>query len=165
MTRRDDPIRYPVLEAIILLFAVVLSRGLWTGWRDAPYDRLAWLAFLIWFAPLIVLWARERQSWRRHGDPWMLAAAMALLVLGVLADINAISYGGLACAIVALVPWMPWWRRLLWLGVSVCWMPAFGYFLNILPIPVVLVLRQVLAIAGAMCILWRRGVPMRKAET
>jgi len=45
-------IAVPWMNLALLVYAAFCARGLVASWRWAPYDRLSWLAFLLWLIPL-----------------------------------------------------------------------------------------------------------------
>ena len=117
------------VQSLLVALAVLVYCGwqswsLKVNWFNAPFNRLGWLAFLIWLAPLLVeIFLRGKIE----PVPIFLWIGLALTLLGTLGDRNAPCYVGLACAIAAFTPWK-WMWRLLWLAASVTWMTAFGYF-------------------------------------
>lgn len=117
-------VRLPWMNFALLLYGAFCARGLVASWRWAPYDRWAWLAFLIWLAPLV--WPGRRTATclsQRHGS--LLTVACGLLLVAAAADIHAIYHAALAVVLVGLYrrngPWLPWA-----LG-AVAWMPAAGW--------------------------------------
>jgi exosortase/archaeosortase family protein len=80
LERRQSPLRkhafaeLPWMNLALLVYAGFCARGLVASWRWAPYDRLAWVAFLIWLAPL-VCWGRLASPCRKGAWlPWALGA-------------------------------------------------------------------------------------------
>jgi hypothetical protein len=116
---------FPWVDAAILGFSAWRSfPGLLEAWRHAPYDRLGWIAFLLWIAPLVWRFSQPPRPWFA-GHPACSWLALLLLLGGSLADINALKYGALAVALAGFQP-----RLLLtvpWLLLGVAWMPALGW--------------------------------------
>ena len=127
-TNRPAPEPRPAfqVEWAILAFCAWRSADLLNAWRHSPYDRLGWLAFTLWCAPLgLALLARRRAIPARERAAWLPWLAVALGLLGSLGNLNFLAYWGLACAIVA-VPGASF-KSLPWLALAVCWMPVFGW--------------------------------------
>jgi len=134
------------VEWLVVAFCAWHAADLLHAWGHSPYDRLGWLALLLWSLPA------GRSVW--HGAKpaagFKLAmASLALALIGVLGDLNFLVYWGLAGAIgsVAGVTGRAW----LWLALAVCWMPVFGWFGSQLHLPArpVNSLRLLVALAAA----------------
>ena len=115
----------PWANLALLGYAAFCARGLVASWRWAPYDRLAWLAFLVWVVPLCWPRARAREYFsQRHGG--ILVLACGLFLAGAAADINAIHHAALALVLAGLYRrhggWLPW------VVGSLAWMPVAGWF-------------------------------------
>ena len=111
------------LEVAVACFCAWQASDLLTAWRHAPLDRLGWLAFAIWSAPVAVgmLFSPEAKS-------NSVAASVIALVLGFtgrLLDVNGLLCIALALALSAFVQGGP--RKLLWLAGGVAWMPVLGW--------------------------------------
>jgi len=112
------------------------------AWRHSHFDRLGWLAMLIWLIPAARrLWAGVDTS--RHFK--LAVASLAVSFIGVIGDLNVLIYIGLAGILGALasVTGKGW----LWLLLAVCWLPAFGFVLARLHFTTLLV--EILRVATA----------------
>jgi hypothetical protein len=136
----------------VVAYAACQAQDLVSAWRHAPYDRLGWLAFVIWMSPLG--WARGLGKVPR-AEPvgGLLAVGLAFSFLGAVASLNTLCYAGLACTLAGFCPWS--WRNLFWLLAAASWMPALGYALHALTAGQVLATRLILATAGGAWMLWR----------
>ena len=101
------------------------SRDLVGAWRNAPFDRLAWLVLAAWCAPIVWRRCRPRESGE---SSVLLALGVTCALLGTLGSINAIKYLGLALALAGLLPWA--WAHIVWIASSAAWMPAFGWLVG-----------------------------------
>jgi exosortase/archaeosortase family protein len=108
----------------VTAYAAWCARGLPASWWWAPYDRLSWLAFLIWLAPLCWFGGLDRvdSSARWRGCLWL---ACALFLIGAAADINAIYHAALAIMLAGFYRRRGAW--LSWAVGSLAWMPAAGW--------------------------------------
>lgn len=131
--------------------------GLVNAWRHSPFDRLGWLAFLLWLAPwMAALHAPNRDAPMLRRMSW---AALPTLVAAALGDLNVLRHMALVLALAA--SFRP--RRLAWtwLVLGVCWMPALGWMGAQLKAPGVIILRLSLGLAAAwagcrnQC--WKKG--------
>ena len=128
----------------ILAFCAWQATDLVVAWRHSPFDRLGWVAFLIWLGPAVLEWIRNPGP-REPALPYLLAA-LVLAFAGRLLDINAPRSLALGCALAAFVT--PTGLRLLWALSAVAWMPVMGWVLRDLPPVAVGGLRCLLALAG-----------------
>jgi hypothetical protein len=121
----ESPRPIPFVDlGIIALCGWQAFPGLVDAWRHAPFDRLGWLAFGLWAAPVIYRAVRPpRES--RPGLPALAWVALGLLLCGSLADVNALCNLALAAAIGGFMPRHQ--ATLAWLALSVAWMPALGW--------------------------------------
>lgn len=133
------------LELAVAAFCAWQAAGVLTAWQHSPFDRLGWLSFLIWLAPLGGAW-RERPP-RRETALILPVLALGLAVAGRLLELNALNYGALAVALTALLPGTA--RRGLWLASALAWMPLLGWMARDLPPGWVAMLRLLLAAAGS----------------
>jgi hypothetical protein len=129
--------RTSVVEWGVLAFCVWQGWGVISAWRHSPYDRLGWLAFLVWLGPVLVGRAecgvQNAESGVQSGERgrgaawrvWMSGLGLVCAVVGVIGDLNVLRHAGLALAIAGLA--VTGWRWLGWLGLAVCWMPAVGW--------------------------------------
>ena len=119
------------------------ARDVAAAWRHAPFDRLGWAAWLIWFLPALVFAVRDgafRTGW------WI--AALGGLLAGMMADVNAVKYAAFALAVSALLPERGLWG-LVWLAAAVAWMPVLGWSLGACGASVSVVPAVRLAVAAA----------------
>jgi hypothetical protein len=117
-----------ILALIILLYCLWNSADMFKSWVSAPYERFSWLFFLLWLLPLIYLWILKSTGKWAGGLPvnnFFLWAALIITLLGILGNINAVIYVGLAFSMASFMPWGPF--LLIWLAGSISWMPAFGW--------------------------------------
>ena len=125
-SRTARPIRWPRLEMVLLAYCGWRSAGLVGAWLDSPFDRLGWLAFLIWLLPLAVQW-RGRNLWPHQSEArklWLMGTGLALTFLGDLVDINFSHHLGLVLVLMSFAP-----RRCtaLWGASLIAWLPASGW--------------------------------------
>ncbi len=134
--------RLPILELLVVGYCAWQGADLLGAWMQAPFDRLGWLALLIWLAPLgAVLRARRKLS----GNVWLLSAALFFSFVGGVAELNVLRYAGLALALSGLLP-RP---AAPWVCAAVAWMPALGWFASHSNPAAILPLRLLIAGAGA----------------
>jgi hypothetical protein len=134
------------------------ARDIVPSWWNAPYNRLGWIAFLIWLIPL------AREAMRRNIEPFalLLWGGLGLSLIGTIGEQNALCYLGFSCALAALPHWS-FLCRLLWLAASISWMTVLGYAAERASLsnrPVLML--RLLAAAGAVSLilfLTRRKVP------
>jgi exosortase/archaeosortase family protein len=114
------------LEFIILGYCAWQSAGLPAVWRDSPFDRLGWLAFVIWAAGIAV--ARVTATRDAHdpkkGASWLPALGLAFAFLGDLGELNVSRHLGLA---LVLAHFSPWPCRFACAAGAVTWLPALGW--------------------------------------
>jgi len=146
-------------EGAVIVFAGWASTGLVHAWEHSPYDRFGWLAFLFWLAP--VPWILCRRPGRVAGQGWPSWLGLTLAMIGMVGDLNALGYAGLACAVAGLLPGSA--RILPWLILSISWMPALGWLARTLPVPAVAGLRLVSGMV-AVVLLARGGATKVVAE-
>jgi hypothetical protein len=120
------PWRPPAVGLAIVAYCAVQADDLLLAWRHSPFDRVSWVAMLVWLAPLWIATRGEFQRGLDNGQKTILTASLFFILLGEMASMNAIKYGALTLAIIGLVPWQP--ILLVWLAGAFCWMPVFGYF-------------------------------------
>lgn len=147
------------VRLLVLAYAAFCSRGLVESWRWTPFDRLAWLAFVLWLLPV---WWSTRQPGAVKGYSACCFVAVGLLLLGAAADINAFHHAGLACAFAAFHRLGGRW---VWFAGAVAWMPIAGWFgsrLGLTPEQFGTARLLVAGLAVAWTVgfeLWRRGRP------
>jgi len=142
----------------VTIYCAWSAHDLVGSWSHTPFNRLGWLAFLIWLLPLL------REAGRRNIEPLpaLLWIALACSLIGTIGEQNFICYFGFSLALAALPHW-PFLSRLLWLAASVSWMTIFGYAMQRASVSggTVMMLR-LLAAAGAVSLilfLTRRKLP------
>jgi hypothetical protein len=134
--------------AVVAFCAWHCAQPLMGTWFSAPFDRLGWLAFLLWFSPVVasVVWS-DRLSQARIS--WLTWAAVGIQVAAVLGNINTLSYLGLVLALGGILPWKS--NHLLWMILSLSWQPVLGHALfRFLPVNAIIVIRVLLAISAAV---------------
>lgn len=151
-TVADSPVKAPrrgpdLLPICIAGYAALQSRDLLPAWLHSPFDRLGWLAFLIWVTPVLLLQARSPKA-----DRLACGGAVLLLLAGSVAALNALTYAGFALAISAFLPRDR--ARIFFLATSVSWMPAFSYFLSRLIPSMVAPAHLIIAAGGTAVFLW-----------
>ena len=147
----------PWLELTLLGYACWCASGLVATWIWTPYDRFGWLAFAIWLLPIV--WppgdsARVPRAWMRIT---LLAGAVAALLAGSVADVNAFYHAGLAAVLASF------YRRpgvLIWLAGALSWLPASGWLATRAGIdPAVFAVGRVMIAAAAAA--WGLGIFQR----
>lgn len=119
--------RPPFGGLAIALYCAVRSEHLLAAWRHSPFDRLGWVALLLWLTPLVMAWRSTPRELRLGRVNFgLLGLSLLVSLLGTMASMNAIKYLGLAVAVVALIRWRR--AHLVWFIGAASWMPAFGYF-------------------------------------
>jgi len=153
------------LQTLLVALAVTIycgwsAREMVNSWWHTPFNRLGWLAFLIWLLPLI------RETCRRRIEPLpvLLWGGLACSLVGTIGEQNSLCYVGVACALAALPQWS-FAVRLLWLAASVSWMTIFGYFMQRASVSGANVMRlRLIAVACAISLilfLTRRRSPVQ----
>lgn len=118
---------FPLINVALVLFAGWASSDLFRSWLMAPYERYAWIVFLIWLLPIfcyLVLALFTKQKFF-FTSVWIPTMALLLTLLGSIGSINTLCYAGLAFALGSLMPWQT--SLLFWLFCSISWMPLFGW--------------------------------------
>jgi hypothetical protein len=128
--------------AAITAYAAWSARDILTAWVHSPYDRCDSLVFVMWLAPLCYLWMAypvvAREVLKRSSCA-AFAAALGLSFLGVIVDMSALKYLGLAVALAGFLPMQP--VTLLWLAAAAAWMPAAGWTMSAHGVPLVCAMR------------------------
>ena len=141
----------PLFGLAVFAHALWQTRGLPTHWVHSPFDRMGWLAGLVWLAAIGLVW----RDTRRPPAPAWLAVSLLLTLAGAVCDLNALRYAGLAAAGAAFFGGLP--AALASLVCALCWMPALGYFFKELGTPFVNTLRVTMAVvAGFAACLFAR---------
>lgn len=121
--------RRPSLVGLaICAYCAWQCRGLVGAWRYAPLDRLGWVAFLVWCAPIVWLRLARDQEGQPDDGTALLWVSLVCVCLGTLGSLNVITHVALAAGLVGLLPWS--WTHAIWLGSAVSWMPAFGWLVG-----------------------------------
>lgn len=141
---------WPWVELAVLAFAAWLARDLLQAWHHSPHDRLGWLALLVWLSPLALRLEQARAE--TAANFYLLAAAIACGLLGQLTEIHFLNHVAL---VLALGAWLPLSRGAVpWLLSAVAWLPLLGWALAGCASDLVLILRLLLALAGATSFWW-----------
>ena len=129
----------------ISLYCMWNARDLAAAWRDAPYERGAWVCLVIWLSPIIAAFLTGRATTPKTG---FLIGALALAAAGAVTSVNFLSDVAIALAAVA---WSPQHGRLaVWAAASILWMPVSGWLAHGLdPLPLLAARITLTAIASA----------------
>ena len=144
-------IRLPNLGAewAVLGFCAWQASDMLNAWRHSPFDRWGWLACAIWLTPTLAsalgLLAPRPPTTRAAQLAW---CALALWLAGVLTDMHCLKHGALALACAAIT--LPLRFGILWLGLSLAWLPALGWLLGGLSVFGVAAIRLSLAALAAL---------------
>ena len=115
-----------ILALCILIYALWNSLELFHSWIGAPYERFSWIFFLLWCAPLvyygILQWQEKKTICLNIPLLWI---SLFLSFIGLLGDLNAVKYWGLAFALASFMPWGS--LLIIWIAGSISWMPAIGW--------------------------------------
>ena len=135
----------------VFAHAVWQTRGLPTHWLHSPFDRMGWLAALVWIGAIIVAWRGTRHS---PTLAW-LGLSLVLGLAGTVSDLNVLRYAGLAAAGAAFFRGLP--AALASWVCALCWMPVLGYVCKEFGTPFVNTLRVTMAVAAgfAACLFAR----------
>ncbi len=114
--------RFFRVEWAVIVFCAWAARELVNAWRHSPFDRLGWLAFAIWLVPVVV--HESRRNVLKDGIACS-CTGLVMATLGLMAQLNAATYLGLAVAVAGLLPWNRW--TVSWLVFSLAWMPLTGW--------------------------------------
>ncbi|MEI7730734.1 MAG: hypothetical protein WCO56_14265 [Verrucomicrobiota bacterium] len=116
------------VEWAVAAFCAWRASDLLLAWRHSPFDRLGWLAFILWLTPLLIAVFRSESNAGAERIPrpavWLTWLVLAISLLSVMLDIHLLGHLALAGAVWLLLPTFP--NRLIWLGLSLCWMPLLG---------------------------------------
>ena len=149
----------PWLEWLIAAACAANAWPLVEAWGHSPRDRFGWAALALWLAPAARRLVRTGgRGWR----PGLLGAALAAALAGRLADLHALAYAALACAVAAPMPWRA--RTLWWLLCAVSWMPGLGWRLPIANAGGGFAVRLALAAAGVAAVWPRAGDSEQERE-
>ena len=146
---------FPAVELAIAAFCAWRSADLLHAWHQSPYDRLGWLALLLWCLPALPGLTGPR--WARPGPeplaylPWV---AVALAMLGVVTSLNFLTYWALACAVVSLH--RTGRHDLVWLGLAIGWMPVLGWVGTRFPPLAITVTRLAISVGAAVLVVYLR---------
>jgi hypothetical protein len=135
------------IEIAILLFCAWSSSELLVSWQDSPLERKAWIALLLWSAPLLLYYTFPSLFPKREKPALLLLTlALCLTLLAIIGSLNTLAYFGLATALAALLP--PSLHKIAWIALAIVWMPAFGWLASYTQSDQILPMRLLLA-AGA----------------
>lgn len=128
------------LEIAIFAYCLIQARDLPTSWLTAPAVRYGWVAFLIWFLPvLLYVGLTALRSGDKRSTPLFLVGAILLSLIGVMGSLNILKHSGLALACAGLLPFS--WPVLVWLPASIAWMPGFGWLMKAMPFQLIVVMQ------------------------
>lgn len=102
----------------ILLYCLISSFPLFEAWWNSPFEKLSWIAFLVWIAPLTI---------QRASEPSfiLLAFAVGATLLGTIGSLNTLKYIGLGFSLASFAP--RGWAFPIWLIAAITWMPLYGW--------------------------------------
>ncbi|MEI8341156.1 MAG: hypothetical protein WCH43_06420 [Verrucomicrobiota bacterium] len=131
----------------VTLYTGWISRDVVAAWIHSPFDRMGFPAFLVWFAPVVLLqwFPRVRQ---RNGFDAGFLIGLGLSLAGVALNLNLIKYAGLAFVISGFLPRDV--ALMVWLPAALSWMPVLGWALSSAGTLGVGLLRLVLAVGSAL---------------
>ena len=132
----------PGFALVVFAHALWQTRGLPTHWVHSPFDRMGWLAALVWVGAIALVW---RDTKRSPSVAW-LVLSLLLGLAGALGDLNVLRYAGLAAAGAAFFGGWP--AAIASCVCALCWMPILGYAFKELGVPFVNTLRVTLALVA-----------------
>lgn len=122
-------IRLPSLpEGLTLLCILLLQKSLPQGWYNSPPEKLGWLVFLLWTAPIFYyrLGFSSHNPKEAGSSPLLFGAAIITALIACLTSVNSGKNLAFAMALAALLP--PSWHHLPWLLSSLAWMRPVTYW-------------------------------------
>jgi hypothetical protein len=144
------------IELAILAYCVWQAWDL--EWASTPSMRRGGLALALWCMPVFFnQWQAFDQRRPKGATPSLLFAAVLFSAVGSMGSLHVLTHVGLACALAGLIPWS--WPMALWLPSAVTWMPAFGWLLRDLSIPMIQLVQFACVLLGTVVMLfwqWRR---------
>lgn len=153
--------RTRLAEATVLAYCLWQARDLIPAWLKSPYDRLGWLALIIWLLPVLYQ-RRPLCRYRSHSAPLLLGLGLALSCIGVVGSLNLLNHLGLATTLAGLAPASS--RRFPWAVAAVSWIPFLGWIGSHWFPSLILPVRLLLAAAGSgFCLL--HPVPLPEAPS
>ena len=137
------------VETVVVVFAGLQARDLLTAWAHSPSDRTGWGAFLLWLTPAV------RMLWRHKGrgptNRLLVLTALTAALTGGICQVNFLNYLALALAFAGRWP-LAWKHEIIWLALSIGWMPVMGVLAAHAGLPVLLVdgVRVILGLMAAI---------------
>lgn len=118
-----------------LAWALLLGFGLWvslpvlltSAWTNDPSNRYGEYCFGLWLLASVTHWALFPKTWPFSLVLWVLFGSFCLL-LGVVGELMALNYIGLAC--VSLAPIRSAVTRVLMFFPALVWMPVWVWLLS-----------------------------------
>lgn len=143
-----QPPPIPLLELAIVLFSAWLSRDILTAWCHSPRDQFAWLAMIVWLAPLAMrIISQETAS----PSVIFLTAAILIGACSGFLQIHALGHIALVLAMAARITRSK--ANIVWMISALAWMPLFGWGAAGISNSWILIARLALAIVG-MAAVW-----------
>lgn len=106
-----------------MLFALGSCYDLGHSWRDDPYNRAGWVAFLFWLS--LVSIRLIKSTLHTNPSAYLLAIGVAITTSGNMASLNVLNHIGMAL-IGAAVFRHPIHLACAWLS-ALSWMPVLGW--------------------------------------
>jgi exosortase/archaeosortase family protein len=118
--------RWPWLEILLLSYCAWRSDNLVGAWFHNPFDRLGWVAFLIWLLPVAVsIFTADVTRANANGSRLgLMGIGLGLTFLGDLGDLNFSRQLGLAMLLMSFASRS---CAVLWCVSAVAWLPAAGW--------------------------------------
>lgn len=144
--------RYPTwLEFAVVAYCVWQAWDL--EWASTPAVRRGGLAFALWCIPIGWNQSQAIRHDRAKGyTAFLLCAGVLFALLGSMGSLRVLTHLGLACALAGTIPFT--WPMVIWLASAIAWMPAFGWLLRALSIPIIQLLQFTCVLLGTGIMLW-----------
>lgn len=137
------------IELAVFAYCAFQASDLPASWLHAPAARYAWIAFLIWLAPLVmvIMHCVKHQETKGY-SPVLLGLALAVSLAGTLGSLNVLKHIGLALAIAGMLPFRI--DTIVWIITAVAWLPASGYALKAIPFSLIPFVQIAVATVGSV---------------
>lgn len=140
------------LELSIISYSAWQSADLPLAWSSTPAVKYAWIAFLLWCAPVVwYCWICIVEQRVKKSQTLMLCFAIFVSLIGTLGSLHILKHMGLALAIAALAPTY----TLMWIGSMAAWLPGFGWILRNLPFILLPAIQMLVAAVGACSLFYQ----------